>query len=91
MEIVLQILMGVGLVAVTILISNRAHGVSTLARGGATNPVLSGAESVLSVLVSIIAISISIIAVCLLVVLMFVAFRVLCQYKNKRNNNRASG
>ncbi len=46
MEIVLQILMGVGLVAVTILISNRAHGVSTLARGGATNPVLSGAESV---------------------------------------------
>lgn len=87
----LAIIAGGGLAAVTSLISNGAHGVSTLASGGAANPAVSGAESVLSVLASIMAIAVPVLAVSLLIVLIFVAFRVLRHDKNKRNNNRVSG
>lgn len=87
----LAVIAGGGIATVTSLISNGAHGVSTVASGGAANPAVSGAESVLSVLASIMAIAVPVLAVSLLLVLLFVAFRVLRHDKNKRNNHRVSG
>ncbi len=86
----LAIIAGGGIAAVTSLISNGAHGVSTVASGGIANPVVSGAESVLSVLSSIIAIAVPVLAVILIVVLVFIAFRVLRHYKRKLKNSQST-
>jgi hypothetical protein len=84
----LAIIAGGGLAAVTSLISNGAHAVSTLASGGAANPAVSGAESVFTVISAIIAIAIPILAFVLLVILVAGAFQILRKLKKKYKNRR---
>jgi hypothetical protein len=87
----LAVIAGGGIATVTSLISNGAHGISTVASGGVANPAVSGAESILSVISAIIAIAVPVLAITLIVVLVIVAIRVLRKYRRKQRNFRTSG
>jgi type II secretory pathway component PulF len=87
----LVIIAGGGIAAVTSLISNGAHGVSTVASGGTANPALSGAESVLSVISAVVSIAVPILVIVLLAVLVIIAFRLMRKYKKKQRSHRSSG
>lgn len=86
----LAVIAGGGIATVTSLISNGAHGVSTVASGGAANPAVSGVESILSVTAAILAIAIPILAFILIAILVIIAFQVLRRQKKKRRDFQKS-
>lgn len=87
----LVIIAGGGIAAGTSLISNGAHGVSTLTSGGTANPAVSGAESVLSVVSAVVSIVVPILVIVWLAVLVIFAFRLMRKYKKKQRSHRSSG
>lgn len=84
----LAIIAGGGAASVTSLISNGAHGTSTIFSGGIANPVVSAGETLVSVVMSVLAILFPLIAVALLVVILMVIFRRVRRFRERRHKQK---
>ncbi|HAE41652.1 MAG TPA: DUF4126 domain-containing protein [Clostridiales bacterium] len=80
----LAIIAGGGAASVTSLISNGAHGTSTVFSGGTVNPIVSAGETLVSVIMSILAILFPLVAVSLLVIMIMVIVRRVRRFKERR-------
>jgi hypothetical protein len=79
----MAIIAGGGAAAAGSLVSNGVHAASTLASGGAANPVVSTVESTGSVVASILAVAVPILAVVLIVAAIFLIYRFFIQAKRR--------
>ena len=79
----MAIIAGGGAAAAGSLVSNGVHAASTLASGGAANPVVSTVESTGSIVASILAVAVPILAVVLIVTAIFLIYRFFIRAKRR--------
>ncbi len=87
----LAVIAGGGVAALTSLISNGTHGLSTVVSGGAANPAVSGGETAFSVIAAILSIVVPVLAILLIVMVLIIAFRLLRRWKRRREGQISSG